>query len=138
VREAVAELDAVLMRVDRGGRVRADASEVEQAEPAPVVHETSVHDGRVFDRRLELDAGPFPDFAALSAFERTLARVANVTDVYVRRFANDRATVEVTLGAPTAFVGAMTSALPYPVDVEQVDDERVSVTVRAPSTAPVG
>ena len=51
----------------------------------------------VFETRLELDAGPFSDFAALSAFERALAHLPKVEDVYVRRLADDRALIELTL-----------------------------------------
>ena len=53
-------------------------------------------DRDMFDGRVELEAGPFTDFAALSAFERALGSLPKIEDVYIRRFAGDRATIDLT------------------------------------------
>jgi hypothetical protein len=51
---------------------------------------------------LIVDAGPFADLAALTAFERALGRAPGVEDVYVSGFDDRRATIEVRVSAPTA------------------------------------
>jgi HSP20 family molecular chaperone IbpA len=86
-------------------------------------------DEHEFEGHVELDAGPFGDFAALSAFERALARLPRVEDVYVRRFAGERALIEVSLGQPLAFVAAMRDALPFELAIDKIEQNRISVTV---------
>lgn len=83
----------------------------------------------VFDRQIELDAGPFPDFASLSAFERALGSLPKVEDVYIRRFEGDRATIDVTLAEPAPLLEDMAKRLPYRLDVRSAVADRISVTV---------
>lgn len=85
----------------------------------------------VFDKRVELDAGPFADFAALSVFERALTRLPKVEDVYVRRFAGDRAVVELTLSEPLPLLKAMAEFLPYAIDVDTAQRDRLTLSVHA-------
>jgi hypothetical protein len=81
-------------------------------------------------RTVELEAGPFHDFASLSAFEDALGSLSKVEDVYVRRFEGDRATIEVTLGEePTALLDEMTTRLPYTLSVDRADADRIAVHV---------
>lgn len=80
---------------------------------------------------VELEVGPFRDFASLSAFEEALGRLSTVEDVYVRRFEGDRATIEVTLGEPAALLDEMTSRLPYTLSVDRADADRIAVNVEA-------
>lgn len=80
---------------------------------------------------IELEVGPFRDFASLSAFEESLGRLSTIDDVYVRRFEGDRATIEVTLREPTALLDEMTSALPYTLSVDRADADRIAVNVEA-------
>jgi hypothetical protein len=153
MRAAAREFESLIGKVERGDR----AAFAEAAPPAPApaqvaavtpaIAETFAHAApegeepspvsrghgaeQVFDGRVELDAGPFGDFAALSAFERAVARVPHVSDVYVRRFAEDRAAIEVTLSGPTPLVGGLAAVLPYPVDVRAVSEERISLDVQA-------
>jgi DivIVA protein len=97
----------------------------EPAEPAEVV----------FDRRVELDAGPFSDFAALSAFERSLAHLPKVEDVYVRRLTEDRALIELTLSEPAPLLQTMKESLPYQLDVRSANRSKLVVNVAAQTTA---
>jgi hypothetical protein len=97
----------------------------EPAEPAEVVFET----------RVELDAGPFSDFAALSAFERSLAHLPKVEDVYVRRLADDRALIELTLSEPAPLLQTMKESLPYQLDVRSANRSKLVVNVAAQTTA---
>jgi hypothetical protein len=153
MRAAAREFESLIGKVERGDRAAfiESAPAAPAAEPAayaaaavpetfaaPAVEPAQAlpaymgsGSDQVFDGRVELDAGPFGDFAALSAFERAVARVPHVSDVYVRRFAEDRAAIEVTLSGPTPLVGGLSAVLPYPVDVRSVSDERISLDVQA-------
>ena len=83
----------------------------------------------LFDTRVELDAGPFSDFAALSAFERALAHMPKVEDVYVRRLAEDRALIELTLAEPAPLLDTMRASLPYSLDVRSANRTKIVVNV---------
>jgi hypothetical protein len=85
----------------------------------------------MFDGRVELLVGPFDDFASLSAFERALGSLPKIEDVYIRRFADDRATIDVTLQEPASLIEDMTKRLPYRLDVQHADVDRIAVTVSA-------
>ena len=86
-------------------------------------------DAQRFEGRVELDAGPFGDFAALSSFERSLSRLGGVEDVYVRRFSGDRALIELTLAHPLALVAEMRDHMPYGLELEAIEPGRLAVTV---------
>jgi archaellum component FlaC len=109
---------------------------VAQAPPPPVPPPTASApaepertDETVFDTRVELDAGPFSDFAALSAFERALAHMPKVEDVYVRRLADDRALIELTLAEPAPLLDTMRASLPYSLDVRSANRTKIVVDV---------
>lgn len=53
-----------------------------------------------FSGRVTLAAGPFADIAALGAFERALAGLPGVADVYVAGFEDRRAAIELELDRP--------------------------------------
>jgi hypothetical protein len=77
--------------------------------------------GDLFPTHVELDAGPFADFAELSAFERSLARLPKVEDVYVRRFGAERAEIELTFAEERPLLHDLTHHLPYLVRVTPED-----------------
>ncbi len=113
---------------------------VEPVAPEPVAAARSPrtagpHDDQIFEPRVELDAGPFSDFASLSAFERALAQLAMVDDVYVRRLAEDRALIELTLSEPSPLLAAMFESLPYELDVRSANRSKLVLNVHAESTA---
>ena len=85
--------------------------------------------------RVELDAGPFSDFAALSAFERALAQLPNVEDVYVRRLAEDRALIELALTEAAPLLSLMRDTLPYQLEVRSANRAKIIVNVHAQSPA---
>jgi hypothetical protein len=89
----------------------------------------SPEDEQSFEGRVELDAGPFGDFAALSSFERSLSRLAGVEDVYVRRFSGDRALIELTLAHPLALLAEMRDHMPYGLELQAIEPGRLAVTV---------
>ncbi|HUH14594.1 MAG TPA: hypothetical protein VML35_01775 [Gaiellaceae bacterium] len=85
--------------------------------------------GGLFPRHVELDAGPFGDFTELSAFERALARLPKVDDVYIRSFGDERATIELSLTEQTPLAHDLTTKLPYGLRLERGDDARLLVEV---------
>jgi hypothetical protein len=97
--------------------------------PIPEIRSPDPPARDVFDRQIELDAGPFPDFASLSAFERALGSLPKVEDVYIRRFEGDRATIDVTLAEPAPLLDDMAERLPYRLDVRSAVADRISVIV---------
>jgi hypothetical protein len=96
---------------------------------AHVARPRGPEDEQRFEGRVELDAGPFGDFAALSSFERSLSRLGGVEDVYVRRFSGDRALIELTLAHPLALLAEMRDHMPYGLDVQAIEAGRLAVTV---------
>ncbi len=104
-------------------------------EAQPVASPSREEEEPVFEARVELDAGPFSDFAELSAFERALAQVGKVEDVYVRRLADDRALIELTLSEPATLLKSMREALPYSVEVRSVNRSKIVADVFAQSPA---
>jgi hypothetical protein len=142
VRGVLSEVEQLLGRIERGERaVTAQESEDARAttaqpaasealaQPAPPAEPA----GLVFERRVELEASPFPDFAALSTFERALGRLPSVQDVYVRRYSDESAAIELTLGHEIDLVAGLRSVLPYDFDVEHADPRSARIHVRAAS-----
>ena len=86
----------------------------------------------LFDTQVEVDAGPFPDFAALSTFERALGRVEHVQDVYIRRFADERATIEVTFSHPVDLIAGLASVIPHAFEVLEARDSTLRLDLVAP------
>ncbi|MGH3003287.1 MAG: hypothetical protein ACRDM1_11610 [Gaiellaceae bacterium] len=123
----VRDVESALARLDLRG------------EPAPVppphADEPAVPTPEVghgtLDARIELEAGPFSDFASLSAFERALESLPRVEDVYIRRFEDGRATIDVALQEPTDLLNEMDTRLPYRLDVRSAVPDRISVNVFA-------
>jgi hypothetical protein len=101
--------------------------------PAPPTGSAQPQGGaeQLFETRVELDVGPFADFATLSAFERSLVHLAKVEDVYVRRLADDRALIELTLSEPAPLLQTMRETLPYSIDVRSANRTRLVVNVTA-------
>jgi DivIVA protein len=106
--------------------------------PAPVASpDPQSGEEQLFETRVELDVGPFADFAALSAFERSLVHLAKIDDVYVRRLAGDRALIELTLSESGPLLRAMRETLPYSIDVQSSSRSKLVVNVTA-SQQPTG
>jgi len=145
VRGVLAEVDQLLGRIERGERAVAPPEALDPGSPwtprpaaaeAPVAVEAPEPSGLLFERRVELEAGPFADFGALSTFERALGRLPTVQDVYVRRFSGEEAAIELTLGDEIDLVARLREALPYEFDVEHADPR--SARIRVPAASPLG
>ena len=112
-------------------RIPTVSQPVEVVEPRPrgaLAGDHAPAGADVFGRRVELDAGPFSDFAELAQFERSLAQLPKVEDVYIRSFADERAAIEVTLSEETPLVHEL-RRLPYSMEVTPGDDSRLTVEV---------
>jgi hypothetical protein len=115
----------------------ADANQIPAAPPAapprpvaePAAEARRPAERQLYPRLVELDAGPFTDFAELSAFERSLARLPNVEDVHIRNFGDDRAAIELTLTEETPIVHELRRHLPYRVAVTSRADNRLTLDV---------
>jgi hypothetical protein len=102
-------------------------------ESAPALEPVPAAEEQIFETRVELDAGPFSDFAALSAFERSLSHLPRVEDVYVSRLAGDRAPIELTLSEPSPLLQAMRETLPYSFEVHSASRAKIVLNVVAQS-----
>jgi cell division septum initiation protein DivIVA len=142
VRSALNELDRTIGRVERGEVELTEESHdapAAEARSAAVPVDTTIAagasapeaDGCTFSGRIEIDAGPFADFGSLSAFERALARLPHVADVYVRRFADERALIELTLSEAIPLLAAMQATLPYRLETESPTPNSLRVNVLA-------
>ena len=99
-------------------------------QPLPALRElppAAANGGGLFPANVELDAGPFADFAELSAFERALARLPKVDDVYIRAFGDERATIELSLTEQTPLAHDLVAKLPYGLRLERSGDARLVV-----------
>jgi hypothetical protein len=137
MRGVIRDFDYAVERVEKGESVlQAEPAALPQQEPqgaqpalvsVPRAH--GPEDEQRFEGRVELEAGPFGDFAALSSFERALARLGGVEDVYVRRFAGERALIELSLAQPLPLVGVMRDSLPYGLEIQSLEPGRISLKV---------
>jgi hypothetical protein len=84
--------------------------------------------------RVELDAGPFADLDSVFGFERDLASLADVDDVYVRTISGDRATIELTTAQAGLLDVLIRAQLPYSADVRERSSGRLVIDVQAIET----
>ncbi len=138
VHNLTSEVAQALARVEHGdvaASVRPPEPVVPSARPlpAPATDRADLPAAStLFDTQVEVDAGPFPDFAALSTFERALGRVEHVQDVYIRRFADERATIEVTFSRPVDLIAGLTSVIPHAFEVVEARDSTLRLDLVAP------
>jgi len=138
-RGAAQRLEDAVSRIERGEVDEPTEAERPQATAPPPEHAPAVAaaaqrargDERIFETTVELDAGPFADFAELSAFERALGRMAKTQDVYIRRFADERATIEVTLVEAAPLIDLLGDVLPHGFDVVASTERTLKIPVVA-------
>jgi hypothetical protein len=100
------------------------------AAPAPAAP-ASPYEDTPFEGAIVIDAGPFTDIAALSAFEQGLARVPGAEDVYVSGFEGNRALVELRLAQPVALVREMRQAVPAHFTITDAAAGRLRLDITA-------
>jgi hypothetical protein len=141
LRGVVGDFDDAISRVRRGEQLVPAAPRAVESGPAEPEEEPAVvaapappqapapPDEQLFETRVELDAGPFPDYAPLAAFERALVHLPRVEDVYVRKLAGDRALIELMLSEPAALIRTMRESLPYSLEVRSANGSHLVVDV---------
>jgi hypothetical protein len=136
MRSFVRDFDQAVSRVERTGLPSLDTLAPAFAAPPPPPPPPAPPDpvidpvhGPLFESRVELDVGPFVDPIELSAFEHALVRVPKVVDVYVRRLADGRAFIELTLSEPAQLLRTMRETLPYSLEVRSVNQKRLVVDI---------
>jgi hypothetical protein len=129
IRSVTRDFERTMAGVDEPAPAPEPPREPEPA--APVAREISYasRTGDLFDRRVELEAGPFEDFASLAAFEQALVGLSKVEDVYIRRFEGDQATIELTLHEPAPLLDEMNERLPYRLTVDVAEHDRIALQV---------
>lgn len=144
MRGIVSDFEGVIGAIDRGPDVHLNDRPPEAQpprtlmQPVPAAARGTARPSAspsLFERQIELEAGPFSDFSSLSAFERSLGALPNVEDVYIRRFEGDRATIDVRLLEPAALLEEMNERMPYLLAVESAVSDRISVTVSQAAAA---
>jgi hypothetical protein len=128
LRAEVARLDRTLRRLEEEiARARVEEPVITAVQSAAAV---DVDD--LFDRHVELDAGPFADFDELSAFETALAALPEIAEVYVRRFFDGRAIVELETTEELPLVAVLRRALAPAFAVEYAERAALKITLVAP------
>jgi hypothetical protein len=128
-RDLAAEYDALLGRVMTGLTSASPPTPPPPTPaPEPVAQAASSPEDALFEGRVELGVGPFYDIASLSAFERRLASLPQVTDASVRRFEASHAVVDLRLAAPMALVAELRGAMDSGFSVREVADGRILLT----------
>lgn len=135
---AVHDVGVAVGRIERGEPVLGAAVEQPSAGASPSGRALEPGDDAVFASRVELDAGPFGDYATLSAFERSLAALPNVEDVYVRRYVGERAAIELTMAYDQPLLQLLRTSLPYEFDAERTEADELRITIRASALAGSG
>lgn len=106
-----------------------------EGERAPVGTEAAgagAHD-RVYSGEVEIEVGPLPDFAALTAFEDAASAIDGVSQITIRRFSGGRANVAVELERPTDLARELQARAPYPLIARQLAPGLLVLDVAAPS-----
>jgi hypothetical protein len=134
---AASTLLAELDRVDRTLRKLEDAlaricaAAVPEAPAAPAAAVPEAPAAQLFARAVELDVGPFADFDELSEFERTLGGLADVDDVYVRRFFGGRAIVEIAAARELPLLDRLAGIVPGGFAVDYAERDALRITLSA-------
>src|SRR5437870_6622392 len=129
-----ARRDETLRRLEHEvARARAEPPPPEQAEPPSDPPRSAVAPPeQLFDRRVEVDAGPFADFDEVSFFERALAALPDVADVYVRRFFDERAIVELAATEELPLLTRLQDVLPGGFTVDYAERAALKITLDSP------
>lgn len=143
LRGILEDVGVALARIERGELLAAPGQAAatptaERTAAAPSSPPFAPADEQLFERKLEIDVGPFADFASLSEFERALAALPRVDDVYVRRFQGERATIELAMAHEQPLLALLRGTLPYGFEAERVEPGALRLTLESPSLASAG
>jgi hypothetical protein len=108
--------------------VDVEPEEITEQPSQDPVREPSPEDEAIFVDHVEIGVGPFYDIESLSAFEREVARLPNVSETAVRRFEASHAVIDLHLATPTALVSELRHVVSTPFHVRQLAAGRVALT----------
>jgi uncharacterized coiled-coil protein SlyX len=118
--------------VDDGVEEKAPSVEEPLLEPdAEQLDSATAAEGRT----VSLDAGPFADIVALSAFEEMLDRLPSITEVYVRGLEGSRALIDLRTTAEGSIVEEVRAGVPLVFSVAR--DEPDALTINVEGIAPI-
>ncbi len=149
LRSVVVDVGLALGRIERGEPMfgprpeprRPDLTPSSDSRRDPAAGQSAVNsslEAEVFERRLEVHAGPFPDFATLSRFEGVLAGLPRIDDVYVREFEGEWAIVEVAMQSEQPFVALLREAFSSEFEAERTTAGALRLTLESVSVANAG
>ncbi len=83
----------------------------------------------VFVGDVELEVGPFSDFAQLVGFEDAAGGIGATREISVKRFAGGRATLEMRLGEPVELLRELEERAPFEFRVRDLRADRLVLDV---------
>lgn len=136
LRIMLVDYEQALGRLERAGDHMPGHAQPVRAERSTVSIAPDLGEGDVaqlFPRRIELHAGPFDDFTELSSFERSLAGLPAIEDVYIRVFEAHRAVIELALAEERPLLRDLATHVPYEISIASVEGETLSIDIRGRS-----
>jgi hypothetical protein len=92
---------------------------------------TTSSESTLFSGHVAIHAGPFEDIAALAQFEEALRAVPHAEQVSVRKLKDQRAVVDLQLGAEVPLVFELRRASDQTFDVDDVGEGRLDLTMHS-------
>jgi DivIVA protein len=114
--ERVTELTS--LRDELGARI-AELAEVArtrlriEAEQVPALEPPAESGDATYAGRVEVEVGPFNDFAQLTGFEDAAAGIRGASDIHVKRFSRGRAIVSMNLADPVELLRELEERAPF-------------------------
>ena len=81
--------------------------------------------GKMFDGLIEIEVGPFADFSELVGFEDAAGAINASSQISVKRFAQNRATLEMKLAEPVELLEELERRAPFEFEVRDRRFDRV-------------
>jgi chromosome segregation ATPase len=103
-------------------RISSAEDETESVAPAP-------GGNGMFAGRVEVEVGPFEDFAQLVGFEDAAGQIAATSEISVKRFASGRATLEMQLDGPVELLRELEERAPFEFKVRDHRFDRLVLDV---------
>ena len=138
MRTALREFESLLDEPEPEGKAEAAVSAERPLEEWHPLGAAAPPEDELWPLEVELEAGPFPDFEAVSAFEHELARLPHVEDVHVNRLDGGRALIDLRLTESAPLLAHLREHLPYAVGLRRELPGRLVVDVDVPSSADAG
>jgi hypothetical protein len=83
----------------------------------------------LFEGRIEVEIGPLDDFSQLVGFEDAAGAIGATSEISVKRFTRQRATLEMRLAEPVALLRELEERAPFEFRVRDTRSDRVVLDV---------